>query len=147
MLKINLKVFLLLLIPVVCHAENMDFTTSCKNDIVIKSSINMEVVDFGFFEDFRLFDSSPHIKGTIKVSNNSEQAQYFSTANYLLSGHGIEKVRAYHSSLASHMIDLPPGMELQPGEEVNVKVYWVTNLDIGTRVKNIKLYCQQLDVD
>lgn len=147
MLKIRLKIFLLLIVPVVCHAESMDFSISCNKNLVIETSINMEVVDFGFFEDFRLFERFPHIEGTIKVSNISKQEQYFSTANYLLSGKGIEKVRAHNSSLSSHIIDLPPGMKLQAGEEVKIKVYWVTNLEIGTKVKNIKLYCQQLEME
>ena len=144
MAKFTLKIFFLLFIPAVCHADNMNSTITCKNHLVIDSSINLEVVDFGFFEDFRLFESFPHIEGNIKVSNNSKQEQYFSTANYLLSGNGIEKTRAYHSSLASHTIDIPPGVKLQPGEIVKVKVYWITDLEIGKKLEAIKLYCNHL---
>ena len=147
MIRVRLKVFLLLLIPAVCQADNMKLTISCENQLVIESSVNLEVVDFGFFEDFRLFERFPHIEGTIKVSNISKQEQYFSTSNYLLSGQGIEKTRAYYSSLASHIIDLPPGMKLQPGEAVDVKVYWITNQEIGKKLENIKLYCQHLGVN
>lgn len=143
----KLIVFLVLFVPMICHADSLDFTILCENHLVIESSVNSEVVDFGFFEDYRLFDRYPHFEGSIKVRNNSKKVQNFSTANVLLAGQGIEKTRAYHRSFASHIIDLPPGMKLQPGEEAVVKVYWVTSLGIGEVLKDMKLYCEYLEPD
>lgn len=112
----------------------MELTTHCVNGLSVSAKVDPLV------RDFFLGNKLPHIRGSVRLLNNSQAAATFSTAKLLLSAEGSPPKRAYINSVASQAADFS-AIEVQKGESVELDVYWPVSLEVGVTANGMVMSC------
>jgi hypothetical protein len=139
-MKRTLSVIVCCITCVVCvHAHAHQQQVVCKGGIALVAEIEERVVDFHWWQNFT-FKTFPHVKGHLHISNTAASVGSFSTKEALLSVQGASPVRAYVNTLSSQIVDTG-GVKLEPGQILDLEVYWPVQRDIGLAVRPLDLAC------
>jgi hypothetical protein len=115
-----------LCLPLAVGAGVRDVETraSCPNGVTLVADLDLEARDFHVWEDFGFSQPGAHRFGTLHARNTSKAIAVFSTADALLSVDGQDTTRSYSSDIIGTPIIDVNGRDIQPGELLDVEVYW-----------------------
>jgi len=80
--------------------------------------------------------SPSRLDGSLKVINPTAVPVAYSNRSAILSG-----ARAYVDSVASHAVD-SGSIKIQPGEQIELRVYWPSQIKPGTTATNLTFKCK-----